>query len=230
MKVACIIFGEFRTLKKTYPIWNFKDECDFYVHTWDKNDTDNGVITDITKEMIIDIIPQVKSIQIKNFIDTFKVNHRIDMIACDIILYSLKESFKMLKNDEYDFVMFLRTDAYFTISKPFNEWEIKHDRIYGNGNIIGNNYPDSLDERIKYTDNCTDIFFSGDYNLFKKIFDTIDDEYLKYVFDENPKHKTPFSAHVIKNGSWMEPLPYLNEFSILRQNGKLEKWYNKINI
>jgi hypothetical protein len=223
MRIATIVQGEYRSMDIATKSWNFKDQCDFYVHTWSESKVKNSDrIIYVNEEMIHELLPNVKSIKISDFRKTFNVECEQDILTCDIIIYNLVNSFKLLleSGNEYDYVIIARPDTPIVFDRPLQEFVIKNDRLYGNGTKLEDEYDTNASEqrKIDYTEQCTDLFYVGSFDVLKKIFETIGDDYLD-LKNLDLKTKKHFALFVLEAGYFIEPLPYLINFGILRNNG-----------
>jgi hypothetical protein len=230
MKIATIVQGEYRTMDKVTKHWNFKEQCDFYVHTWDKSKfRGTDIIFDVTVDMIKNNLPNVKAIKIANFNKSFDVEESViepncdnSVLSCDIIMFNLINSIKLLldSGNEYDFVVIARPDTPIIFDRSLQEFNIKNDRIYGNGSWIKEDYDINADyqKRKDCTEQCTDLFYVIEFNLLKKVFAIIQNNPLD-IHNHNLKRKKHFGLLMVENGLWIEPLKYLTNFGILRYDG-----------
>lgn len=156
MKVAVLIFGEYRTFDTAVKTWNCKfwDDVDFYMSTWNTSVMSSHCSTTHLETPIIeteinstiDILPNVNlkitNSNSKEYIENHDTNKMI---------YHWKTLYNMVidSGKEYDCIFLVRPDAYFFIQPSFFE-NAKKDILYSANGI---------------NDGAHDIFFFGYGNL-----------------------------------------------------------------
>lgn len=158
MKVAVLVFGEYRTFETAVKTWNcrFWDDVDYYMSTWDYSleptDKVKHLVTKRWKtvaneEFIKKTLPNVKlkitTVNSKDYIENDDTNKMI---------YHWKSLYDMVVNSgkEYDCIFLVRTDTSFLITDEFFE----------------NTKKETLYIRNKPTEtSMDDIFFFGYKNI-----------------------------------------------------------------
>lgn len=157
MKVAVLVFGEYRTFETAIKTWNCKfwDDVDYYMSTWDysiepmdrvKHLVTNKWKTDVDENFIKNNLPNVNlkitNSNSKEYIENHDTNKMI---------YHWKTLYNMVidSGKEYDCIFLVRPDAYFFIQPSFFE-NAKKNILYSANEI---------------NDGAHDIFFFGYGNL-----------------------------------------------------------------
>ena len=127
MKVAVLVFGEYRTFETAIKTWNCKfwDDVDYYMSTWDTSiepmDRVKHLVTtkwktDVDENFIKNNLPNVNlkitNSNSKEYIENHDTNK---MIYHWKILYDMVIS----SGKEYDCIFLVRPDTYFFIQPSF---------------------------------------------------------------------------------------------------------------
>jgi hypothetical protein len=162
MKLAVLIFGEYREHELAVKTWDFLNhfECDIYYSTWNKSiqhDDKLGIRIEeiITEEKIKSIFPNAVTsiLDYDEYLGKFVNNAGRLYFHWEILLGLLKNSGK-----EYTHVMLIRPELYIrNFGEDYSTWEGKIDP-----NALVSNEPIRLIHVNTYF--CPDWFFLGNYN------------------------------------------------------------------
>ena len=153
MKIAALVYGEYRTFDKVVNTWEFKDKCDFYVSTWDICKQVKPI--NITKDMITNFIPNANVI-IEEDNDKHMFNSQKMITHWRKLINAVSES--------YDYLMLIRTDSYIKFKTSFDELinKLNKDTLY----VYGDDMQKENNQWVQ------DTFFIGSQhiitNLIKK--------------------------------------------------------------
>jgi len=158
MKVAVLIFGEYRTFEAAVKTWNcrFWDDVDYYMSTWDtsfQTATSNTTHLDtpiIQNEVDINFIENTLP-NVKLKITNSNTKEYIENNDTDKMIYHWKTLYNMVidSGKEYDCIFLVRPDTYFFIQPSF--FEITKRNILYSASEVNKEAPD--------------IFFFGYGNL-----------------------------------------------------------------
>ena len=172
MRIAVLVFGEYRELNIAIKSWKFLNEfdCDVYFSTWDKSiqirdDLNINIIEDITLEIILNRIPNA-IVSIKNQDDVQFLNGNTQKM-----FYHWKESFKLMKesNKHYDSIMLLRPDLHFELNDHSVFNNLTEDKtLYCNKLINASGYVSPKPFLL------TDTFYFGNYNDMSQFINELD--------------------------------------------------------
>ncbi len=175
MKIALLIYGEFREFDTVVKSWDFlkKYDCDIYISTWDYSFQENKNLgyrreRFITKEMIQEILPDAKIIVSKES-DYFKDYHWEHDLKkrTPKVVFHWKNCIKMMKESgvKYDLMILNRTDNYTIFDIELNhlkEMSKKKDRLYGLDYIYLSN---------PNTYHLVDLILFGNYDTMYNMID-----------------------------------------------------------
>lgn len=172
MRIAVLVFGEYRELDIAIKSWKFLNEydCDVYVSTWDKsiqirNDLNINIIEDVTLDRILNQLPNA-TVSIKNQDDVGFLNGNTQKM-----FYHWKESFRLMKesNKHYDSIMLLRPDLHFELNDHSIFRELNEiDTLYCNKLINASGYVSPKPFLL------TDTFYFGNHNEMCKFISELD--------------------------------------------------------
>ena len=237
MKLAILVYGEYRQFDISVKSWKFLDDfdCDVYVSTWDKSvqinkNLDINLVQDITEEKIRNLIPDAKILILNEERDyPLKNNdYERDRNSRRLLFhwYKLNEMMKQ-SNVQYDGVFLIRNDLYVT-----NYQKCVLDRNDLEDRIIGLNH-------IQITGNneyfLPDVYFYGTQKNISNMIDLLD-------YENPPNIHTYIARVVLELGLYVEKE---TQFSceVLRPNcigmenfihkdivTKLQHWDNTVNM
>ena len=187
MKVAVLVCGMYRELPLSIKSWgfNYDDNFDFYISTWDKSvqknsNLDINLNDVITEDLIKTYLPNAK-VQIFNqndydfSSDTFYHNTKQ--------IFHWKNAIKMVKESgiEYEQIMINRSDNFlnYNYTKDFFNNLTKEDRIYGLTPIY-------ISGPRQYF--LMDYFFIGSSKNMIKMIETLPNEMIENIHGELAKH------------------------------------------
>ncbi len=229
MKVAILIFGEYRTFETAVKTWNcrFLDDVDYYMSTWD---TSLGNSSTLPRHLDI---PLWENTPDEDFIKSTLPNVTLEMTNADSLhytenhdtnkmVYHWKKLYDMVMASEkqYDCVFLVRPDTYFFI----------HDNLFSKSK---ENTLYTISKVTKTT--AHDIFFFGYGNIvldfLKNVPNKIDDvhielaNYLNNNFANRLDDITPAKGitYGLLRPSAVSPYSYLNE-TPLQKNDKNPKF------
>jgi hypothetical protein len=172
MKIAVLVFGEYRELDNAIKSWGFLNEfdCDVYFSTWNvskqiKDDLNINIVEEVTTQRILNHIPNA-TISIKNEDDVQFLNGNTQKM-----FYHWKESFNMMRdsNKDYDTIMLLRPDLHFELNDhSIFEQMCEPNTLYSNRLINASGYVPPKPYLL------TDTFYYGNYNDMFKFIDGLD--------------------------------------------------------
>ena len=233
MRLAVLIYGQYRQFDIAYTSWGFLNEldCDVYVSSWDKSveileSMGINVSLNVTEEMFTRFIPKAK-VEILNESDYPLTENNLFLPRMHIHWRNLC---RMLKESQqrYDTVILLRTDLFLTICFPSTE-------------LYTLNEPNTLYgfSEIEMVDNdlfCNDVFFCGNQDIMMSFMDTLpnDCDYhtklAKHIQDSGIHLKVPYGTDYfryafVRPNCRAIPTVDLNEFIIF----SLWEIYNRYN-
>lgn len=240
MKVAILVYGEYREFDNVVDSWKILDslDSDFYFSTWNKSKQNNkklGIFRefDVTHEMILKHYPKA-IIDIRYPDDCIELH---DNWGSSAKIYNhWKNCVKLLEDSkkEYDFILILRPDLYLSLSDDYNEFSLETLKsIYKENSVL------LYGDYKKYDDiNGNPIFFASDYFMFgsydilkKLLIDSSnfggDIHYSlgKYMFDLNIE---PIINKIIKTDIVRPNAFYINFDGIsIKINPINESFYNR---
>lgn len=154
MKIAVLIFGEYRTFETAVKTWNCKfwDDVDFYMSTWDKSVRCSHCSTNHLDTPVIetDVNPARHTLPNLNLKILNQDSLGIEN-ATHKMIYHWKTLYNMVidSGKEYDCIFLVRPDAYFFIQPSF--FQLTKENILYSFNEVNNE--------------AHDIFFFGYGNL-----------------------------------------------------------------
>lgn len=230
MKIAVLISGEYRTFGLCRSTMKFLDDprVDIYFSTWDKTIynvpkinfhkeeivTEEHIRKDLGKDVVIDIEPH-------NLFQEVRYNSKM--------IHRWKRGFELIKNSniDYDFVLVMRPDLYFSefADHSFSFIEQYRDRLAAGW--LDPNLPGFLN----------DVMLLSSYERMIQLFDslTIDE----WIHSENADWHTWWHSFTIKHFPIIEDLselarctfcrPWVNELHTFGQVSKIqEDWSDLI--
>lgn len=207
MKIAVLIFGEYRTFDTAIKTWNLLEypECDFFMSTWNDSIEENSVlgiknIKKITEDMILSKLNRAK-VKISNSHDDKFNNYHIT----NRMVYHWKVLHSMLleSNTEYDYVIMVRPDCMFFVKDLKQFSNVKDNELVTLGGVIKNS-----DNSLSVNDCC----FLGNFKTIDKFLANI--EPLKI---DDPHHD--IASYIIEMGFEVNPnLKNLIYYEFIRSN------------
>jgi hypothetical protein len=202
MKVAVIVYGEYREFDFVVKSWDFLEKlnCDVYISTWDRSvqiNQDLGIYLDetITEEKVLNALPTAK-VSIKKESDYFDVNlsdANSEARNTNKMIFHMKNGLKMVHQSgiQYDFILLMRPDCYqnYPIMEP--EYFYSHnqkDRIYGVSYI-------NVTGKDSYF--LSDILFVGNFGVMSEFISKLPEDLLGNVH-------TNLAKHIISLGLWVD--------------------------
>lgn len=178
MKVAVIVYGEFREFDTLIKYWDFLDKIDYdlYFSTWDYSFQENKYLNikrerNITEDMVKEILPNSKFsiLKLSEYTDKFKDGGYQNAKKVTV---HLKNLVKMMRESEkkYDLVITTRTDNFtvFNLNNiTLNEMSKKSDVLYGLQHIYISKPHQFFVE---------DLFFISNYDNICKLIDNLPDD------------------------------------------------------
>lgn len=166
MKIAVLIFGEYRTFETAVKTWNLKNysNCDFFMSTWnksfEKNSTSGG--KNVTEDMITSKLDRVK-VNISNSNDEiFKNYHYTNMM---VYHWKVLHSMLLESNTEYDYVIMARPDSVFFVKNLEYFNTIKNNELFTFGGI------EEFDDNLLSVNDCC---FLGNFKTIDKFLSKIE--------------------------------------------------------
>jgi len=158
MKIAILIFGEYRTFETAVKTWNcrFWNNVDYYMSTWDTSIepmervthlVDSRWETKVDEEFIRKSLPNVNLKVTSSDSEDYIKNHDTNKM-----LYHWKTLYNMVASsgEEYDCIFLIRPDTYFFVNPSFFEVTGKN-KLYTSAKI--------------QNESAHDIFFFGYGNI-----------------------------------------------------------------
>ena len=195
MKIAVLVYGEYREFDNVVDSWKIFNtlNCDFYFSTWATSKQNNKCLGisrefDITHQMILKYYPNAV-VDIRNRNDYEELN---ECWGTSAVIYNHWKNCVKLLNDskkEYDFILILRPDLYFSFNDGYNEtsFEILKKMYKKDILLLCGDY--KKENNIFFT---TDYFIFGSYNILKKLLidasnfgGDIHHDLGKYIYDNN---------------------------------------------
>jgi hypothetical protein len=210
MKIAVFVYGEYRDFDILVKTWKFlKDlDCDVYVSTWDYSYQENHILgyfveKHVTKEMILDLIPDAK-VMVINEKEHYGENYGYIPNPQKIAFHS-KNCLAMAKQSgiQYDQAIWTRTDNYCKFNFSYEEFYSmnKPSTIYGLDHL----YLSGPNEFFIH-----DVFFISKYDIMVNLIDTL-------PLDIMSIHNQ-LASHILKLNLYVEPIGHKLDFSTVRGN------------
>lgn len=208
MKIAILIYGQYRQFDIAYRSWKFLNELDHdvYISTWDRSREvieNMGIDIDfkVTKEMFTRYVPNaVVDILNESDYPEFKPLTPILHIHWKNLSRMLKES-----NVQYDSVIMLRTDIFLSIWFPTSDFYgyNEENTLYSFNKIelIGSNQLF-----------CNDVLFCGGKDVMIRFIDTL---------PEDCDYHSKLGEHIYKLGYYVKPIHKEDDtfrYSFIRPN------------
>jgi hypothetical protein len=203
MRIAVLVYGEFREFDTLIKHWNFLNEInhDMYFVTWDYSiqiHNHLGIKREryITDELVKSTVPNAEY-QILKESDYFEDTTYPNRNKAHRVMVHWKKCLDMVKKSgkEYDLIMLTRTDNYteYYITEEKLQSINRIDAIYGLTNIHLSS-PHSLFVQ--------DLFFLGDYKIMSNLIETLPN-------DLYSMHNS-LSEHIMKLGYYVEKIIDVN--------------------
>lgn len=175
MRIAVLIYGQYRELDIAVKSWTFREKyyCDFYFSLWDKThmfsrDRKKNFEISVNEKIVKDLIPNAEVCILKES-DYFDVNleNREKFNKPQRAIFHMKNCLKMVENSKinYDNIMLTRTDQFMTSPDNFGSFPklCKHNIIYGLSEF----------KILKEENFIIDTFLFGQYYTMKKFIENI---------------------------------------------------------
>ena len=173
MKIAVLVYGQYRDFDISITTWDFINhlDCDFYFSTWNKSNQ-------TSEKLNISSSFNVNEDMIKKFIPNSKISILDESIILDTgialeentrkIIYHWKNGLKMIResNVDYDMIFLLRFDTIFTIDCEYNEvLKLNEDKTL---------YYDGRGDVKSKT--VSDLFFISKFDVLSEFIDNLNDD------------------------------------------------------
>lgn len=202
MKIAVIVYGEYREFEFVVKSWDFLEKlnCDVFISTWDKSIQINQELNihvdeDITEERILNILPNAKVSVLKesDYFDLTIADAHSQARNTNKMIFHMKNGLKLVNDSgiQYDMILLMRPDCYqnYPILEP--EYFYSHnqkDRIYGVSYI-------NVTGKDSYF--LSDILFVGDFGVMTDFISTLPEDLLGNVH-------TNLAKHIISRDLWVD--------------------------
>jgi hypothetical protein len=172
MKVAVLVYGQYRDFDISVTTWDFINhlDCDFYFSTWNKS-------SQTSEKLNLTYSFDVNEDMIRKFISNSQISILDESIILDTgialeentrkIIYHWKNGLKMIResNVDYDMIFLLRFDTIFTISCEYNEiLKLNEDKTL---------YYDGRGDVENKT--VSDLFFISKFEVLSEFIDKLND-------------------------------------------------------
>ena len=218
MKIAVLVYGQYRDFDISITTWDFINhlDCDFYFSTWNKSNQ-------TSEKLNISSSFNVNEDMIKKFIPNSKISILDESIILDTgialeentrkIIYHWKNGLKMIResNVDYDMIFLLRFDTIFTIDCEYNEvLKLNEEKTL---------YYDGRGDVESKT--VSDLFFISKFDVLSEFIDNLND-------DSSNIHVELSNTISLLNLNLKSPIDKLN-FQIIRPNVR-ELNHNDFNL